>query len=100
MGEIFFPSRHKRDKYPAAHFFSSSRRYDASMNAATLPKLITIDDASRRLWVPVRTMRRWIADRLIRVVALPNGEPVIAESDLAEFIERHKTPATDSPIEI
>ena len=75
------------------------RRYDANMNA-TLPRLFSVDDAARKLLVPVRTMKRWIADGLLTAVSLPDGEPLVTESDLAAFIDSRRTTVPDSPTEI
>ena len=53
-------------------------------------RLLTAPEVARRLGVSRTTIWRWSKNKIIRVCQLPGGQVRIRESDLEDFIDKHK----------
>jgi excisionase family DNA binding protein len=72
-----------------------------AQDAPPLADMLTLDEVAQRLGVPVRTVRRLIADRQLAAYNYGNMEGVagrryrVASSDLAAFLAERRVSAID-----
>jgi hypothetical protein len=59
------------------------------------PQLLHEGDAKDLLCTLSARIRRWVKSGILPSVQLPDGEIRFLESDLAEWIEKHRQPAAD-----
>ena len=57
-------------------------------------RLLTAPEVAKRLGVSRTTIWRWSKNKLLTVYQLPGGQVRIRESDLEDFIEKHRLIST------